>query len=483
VPADRCVTFTTGTVEDVPGQPPVTMMHAALIPNTDKVLFWGYHTPIGQSRIWDPAGGPGLEYVPPTVQLASVAPLSPPAPVPELSSNMHSAGHAYLDDVEGTLLAHGGESWNEEQSFLFHPATMAWERTATTQDGRFYPTSLTLADGRILTLFGSHLPALVPSRSIEIYNPGSPGTWDPPIGLPAAFDFYFYPWTYLLPGGDLFVAGHEGVTVRFAWTPAVTTHGTWSTVNGERSTGGELGTSVLLPLRPPFYEPRVLIAGGTGATAQTAELIDLSVATPAWTSIANLNRPRPAQVQTVMLPDGRVFLVGGVAGSDGGTAGPSEIFDPQTPAAGWELGPMMHYARGYHSSAILLSDGSVLMGGDPPSGGMPTPHERYYPSYCFKPRPVIDSAPASAIYGGSIDIDTHQAPSIKEVVLLRPGAVTHGFNQSQRFVGCGITHNTATQVTVDLPPDGNIAPPGYYLLFVVDANRVPSKATWIRLHH
>lgn len=142
------------------------------------------------------------------------------------------------------------------------------------------------------------------------------------------------------------------------------------------------------------------------------------------------------------------------------------------------------FSRGYHSSAILLADGSVLMGGDQAGmwkSGETTPHERYYPSYYFKARPVITSAAATSAYGANFTINTPSATSITEVVLLRPGAVTHGFNMSQRFVGCTIVGRGATSLQVQAPPDGNVAPPGWYLLFIVDAGRVPSVAKWIRI--
>ena len=142
----------------------------------------------------------------------------------------------------------------------------------------------------------------------------------------------------------------------------------------------------------------------------------------------------------------------------------------------------MAHPRGYHSSAILLTDGSVLMGGDPPDAtGQPTPHERFFPGYCFLPRPTIASAPATIGYGATVAVNTPDAPTIGEVVLMRPGAVTHGFNQTQRYVGCTFTP-TAGALTVTAPPDGNVAPPGFYMLFIVNGGGVPSVAHWIRLH-
>jgi hypothetical protein len=119
------------------------------------------------------------------------------------------------------------------------------------------------------------------------------------------------------------------------------------------------------------------------------------------------------------------------------------------------------------------------MGGDPNGGS--TPNERYRPSYFFKPRPAITASPATVAHGAAFSIDTPTPPAIAEVVLMRAGAVTHAFNQNQRYVGCAITGTTATAVNVTAPPDGNIAPPGYYLLFVVNTDRVPSEGKWIRL--
>jgi hypothetical protein len=237
---------------------------------------------------------------------------------------------------------------------------------------------------------------------------------------------------------------------------------------------------VLLPLQPPNYAPRVLIAAGRPPAAQqSAEMIDLSAPVPAWTALPNLNQARPEQCTSCLLPDGKVFIAGGVPGAPGG----AEIFDPDDPAAGWLRCADMKNIRGYHSSNILLADGSVLMGGDSNGGGDGgnLPNERYFPGYFSQPRPIITAAPATVAHGAPFTIQTPNATSIAEVVLIRPGAVTHGWNQTQRFVGCVITGTAAGSVDVLAPPDGNVAPPGYYLLFIVDGARVPSIGNWIRV--
>ncbi len=477
---DRCEMASCGEWEEVPDLPGVTMMHAALVPETDRVLMWGYgDRGYPQCRLWDLASG----YVDTANQPGDVA-VAPPDP---LFSNLHSAGHAYTAD--GKLLAHGGETADEIQSFLFDPAAaLPWSRHSPTAEGRFYATTLTLADGKLLTLFGNGGPTPL-ARSIEVFDPGT-GNWSAPKQLPSDpadplnpvknFDYIFYPWTYLLPGGELFIAGYQGITRRFDWTPTPITQDPakiWNTIAGTRSPGGgEKGTSVLLPLRPPNYEPRVLIAAGsTPAAQQSSEMIDLSLPAPAWTPLPDLNVPRPEQCNSILLPDATVLITGGVTGSPG----PAEILDTADPAAGWKLCAEMAYVRGYHSAGILLKDGSVLMGGDP--AGETTPCERFLPPYFFLPRPTISNAPASVSYGANFTIDTPDASSIAEVVLLRPGAVTHGWNMSQRFVGCAVTGGGAASLQVDAPPDGNVAPPGDYLLFIVNGGRVPSEGRWIRL--
>jgi hypothetical protein len=305
------------------------------------------------------------------------------------------------------------------------------------------------------------------------------------------FNYFYYPWTFLLPLGDLFIAGPQKPARRVDWTatPIVDNPARqYNQVYPQRGWNMD-GTAVLLPLRPPGYRPRVLIAGGNSTytipqqwqgnevgAVQAAEWIDLSAAAPAWQALPDLTVPRD-KVNSVLLPDGRVVIAGGVESLTDG--GPVEIFDPEDPAVGFQQGPSMKYKRGYHSAAILMPDGSVVMGGDPNGGN--TPNERYLPSYFFKTRPTITASPATLAYGAAFQVHTPAPNSIAEVVLMRAGAVTHAFNHNQRYVGCTITGGGGGAVHATAPPDANVAPPGHYLLFLVDHDRVPSLGVWIRL--
>lgn len=466
----RCERFLCGEWKLVPGSPEVTMMHACLLPNTLKLLYFGYGDLRDDlSRVFDHTADPGAFSSP------GNQPFDVTVPVHDRGlANIWSAEHDFLAD--GKVIVHGG--FTPRQTFQFDPGALSWSHKAPTAHDRFYSTTIALPDGKLITFFGSS------SKSFEIYDPAA-GTWSAPVGvpMPAMGHHQFYPWTYLLPSGKFFIAGPHVPTQRFNAAPGgITNLESFPTIAGDRSSTGEKGTSVLLPLRPPSYEPRVLIAGGDFAPAQqTSEIIDLSVGAPAWSSLPNLNRARPHQVNTVLLPDGRVFLAGGIDAADGG---PVEMFDPRDPGAGWELCATMTFPRGYHSAAILLVDGSVLMGGDKPNqwrSGETTQHERYYPSYFTLARPVITGAPAAAAYGATISVQTPSPAGVAEAVLVRPGAVTHGFNMAQRLVECAIVAVDAAAVRVQTPPDANIAPPGHYLLFILTSGRVPSVGRWIRI--
>jgi plastocyanin len=480
VQLDRCANAVGGRWEELPGLPEITFMHAVLLPNSNRILYWGYGQRADQSRLWDQVTG---LYTQPANQPIAI----------HADENIWSGAHAHLADATGTILLHGGfmtgggvSADTERRAFLFNPTTNAFTIASDLHVGRFYPTTITRGDGTALTLFGEdHAHAAgVGVQSLEIFTPNGAGTWSAPKVLP--FNYFYYPWTYLLPGGDLFVAGPQKPARRFdpAATPVVDKQ--YNQLTPQQRGVNMDGTAVLLPLRPPNYEPRVMIAGGTTDGAnwsptekdplQSAEWIDLSVAAPAWQALPDMNVAR-RHVNSVLLPDGRVLILGGVELPPDG--GPVEIFDPEDPMSGFQLGPNMKYPRGYHSTAILLPDGSVIMGGDPNGGA--TPNERYRPSYFFKPRPTIIGSPATVAYGAVLSVDTPTPGAIAEVVLISSGAVTHGFNQNQRYVGCAITGTTATTVDATVTLDRNIVPPGYYLLFLVDHDRVPSIAKWIRL--
>jgi FtsP/CotA-like multicopper oxidase with cupredoxin domain len=472
VDMDRCANTIGGRWEEIPGLPEVTFMHAILLPNLSRILYWGYGQRPDQCRLWDQSTG----YSQPNNQPIIIAP----------DENIWSGAHAHLNDVQGTVLIHGGfmtgpgvSSDTERRVFLFNPTSNQFAPGPNLHTGRFYPTTISLANGKALTLFGEDhaLAAGTGVQSLEIFNPSGAGAWSTPKTIP--FNYFYYPWTFLLPNGKIFIAGPQKPARLFDPTanPIVDNPANqYNQLSSQRGVNMD-GTAVLLPLKPPHYKPRILVAGGMPADAQqSAEWIDLSSPTPIWESLPDMNVARD-KLNSVLLPDGRIIMLGGIETLPDG--GPVEIFDPDDPTSGFQLGPNMKYRRAYHSSAILMPDGSIIMGGDP-NGGT-TPNERYLPSYFFKPRPTIVTAPLTINHGSNFSIGTSTPHAISEVVLLRPSAVTHGFNQNQRYVGCSITNRSTNTLQATAPPNGNTGPAGYYLLFLVDTDRVPSVAKWIRL--
>jgi len=144
----------------------------------------------------------------------------------------------------------------------------------------------------------------------------------------------------------------------------------------------------------------------------------------------------------------------------------------------------MHTPREYHGTALLLPDGRVLesgMGAD--FGNVPNEEsaEFYSPPYLFKgTRPTITSAPAQISYGQNFTVTTPDAASITSVVLIRTGAVTHFFDQNERFIPVGFTQ-TSGGLTVTAPANSNLAPPGNYMLFIVNSAGVPSVAPFMQI--
>ena len=192
----------------------------------------------------------------------------------------------------------------------------------------------------------------------------------------------------------------------------------------------------------------------------------------------------------VLLPDGSVLVVGGssTGKSDVGVDPvlPAEVYDPSNNS--WtEIAPI-NCPHMYHSTAVLLPDGRVMRGGK--DGQFQRNPYKYFehrlelfsPPYLFAgARPEISSAPAAGSYGQDITIDSPTAGDIARVALIRLGAVTHSFHMDQRYVGLTITAANPTQLSATLPPDGQVAPPGAYMLFLVNTAGIPSVASIIAM--
>jgi hypothetical protein len=189
-----------------------------------------------------------------------------------------------------------------------------------------------------------------------------------------------------------------------------------------------------------------------------------------------------------MLPDGNVLVTGG-----GTTGGPTDVANATLAAEMWS--PVtetwtslaaMNAPRLYHSEALLMPDGRVIVSGGGRADDVSVSTDQFSaeffaPPYLFKgPRPVITSAPSDLVYGQAFAVQTPDAARIASVSLVRYGAATHAFNASQHYVSLSFTAGSGV-VTVTAPANGNLAPPGYYMLFLLDTNGVPSVAATVEL--
>jgi len=196
-------------------------------------------------------------------------------------------------------------------------------------------------------------------------------------------------------------------------------------------------------------------------------------------------------MNAVILPTGKVLALGGSVNDEDTTTASlkADLFDPaaQTRAsAGSET-----YARLYHSVALLMPDATVwVAGGNPTRGTYETHMEIYKPAYLFTTnslgqtvaatRPSITAAPSSMAYGQAFQVQTPDAANIVSVALLHNGSVTHAFDMDQRMVGLSFTASSGV-LNVTAPSSANIAPPGYYMLFLVNKSGVPSMANFVQV--
>ncbi len=387
---------------------------------------------------------------------------------------------------------------------IFDPGTESIVDVVPTAHGRWYPTVTELNDGRMMTTSGLNDTDGNNNNTSEIWDgqqwsPEIPG--DPHILDFPEFGFPLYPRMHLLPTGHVFYSAPSSATLDFNPSSQVWTLVAWTGYPGPNDPNGEriYGTSVLLPLTPQNnYSPKVMILGGDNPATDTTELIDLSPAgaqlsaacptyAPCWVPGPKMAQAR-VEMEATILPNGKVLVDGGSAkDEDASTASmKAEIYDPATNS--FSSAGSNAFPRLYHNVQLLLPDGTVaLTGGNPEQGVFENHIEIYQPAYLFNAdgslatRPTIGAnAPASISYAGSFNVPTPDASNVASVVLMKAGSVTHSFDMDQRYVALSFTAGSGN-LTVSEPPNSNIAPPGYYMLFLVNQAGTPSLASWVKV--
>ncbi len=428
--------------------------------SSGKVLFWRGQSTGSDTYLWDPKDPNTLP--------------DPNGPQAPSGHYLFCSGHAALDD--GRVIAIGGgpsPAFARDEVSVFDPDSETWSALAPMHRKRWYPTATTLPDGRILATLGNITGGT--EDTPEVYDPKT-HQWTELTDANQALGQTYAPM-FVLPNGKVLNASRDDPNTRTldvdapGWTVVAT-----SNFNNEQGCAA-------------MYEPGKVLKVG-GETSNKSERIDMTVTPPAWTITANSMAHARRRCDLVILPDGSVLVVGGASGSGKRSQSDpdcavhaAEIWDPDTDL--WTTMASTEKPRLYHSTALLLPDGRVLAAGGENDPNCPhsQPGERnmeiYSPPYLFQgARPTIDLAPKSVAYGTIFQVDTPDALSLSSVVFVRPGSVTHNTNQTQRYVRLDVSLFTQTQLDV-LAPDENLAPPGYYMLFIVDNNGVPSEARFM----
>jgi galactose oxidase len=437
--------------------------HAMLLPN-GKVLYLQSYAGGVQPYLWNPALG------------LNTAPTLAPKP----GFNVFCAAHSTL--ANGNVLVTGGHISDYvgfARAVIYNPFTNSWSSVPNMNAGRWYPTNTTLANGDVLVVSGNTTGNGIFNKVPQVFQ-ASTKTWRTLSS--AVLQQPLYPYMYLAPNGKVFTAG-PNPTTRYLSTSGT---GAWSFVATTRyGKDRDYGSSVM-------YSPgKILIAGGGGdwhanadpQPTNTTEIINLNSATPAWQFAKPMNFRRRQHNATV-LPDGKVLVTGGTSSGgpnafDDGTLAvhAAEIWNPATNS--WTVLASNTLYRGYHSFALLLPDATVLSAGGQRAG---CNAEIFSPPYLFKgARPTISSLSFTSVnYGQTKFVPTPDVSSIAKVTWIRLGSVTHTVNMDQRFVQLAFSKVTGG-LNVVFPSSANVSPPGYYMLFILNGNGVPSKAKIVRI--
>jgi Galactose oxidase-like, Early set domain len=437
---------------------PDVAIDLTLLPS-GKVLTWG-RTSV-PPQVWDPATGAFA-----------------PVPSPSL---LFCAGHAELPD--GRLFVAGGHIddykglpngnvFNGDMS----NGNQTWTAVAPMAKGRWYPSVTTMGTGEIAVLAGTDETA----ANVTVPEVWTGSSWR--SLTTAAATLSYYPRQFLAPNGKLFYAGEDDWSHYLDVSGTGAWDGTWyQRIVATRDYGSAA-----------MYLPGKILYVGGGAPTNTAETIDLTSSTPHWTATGSMAYAR-RHLNATILADGKVLVTGGTSGSgfsDEATAVfPAELWDPAT--GKWSTMASAQEVRVYHSTALLLTDGRVLTAGGGDGANVVVRQlnsEIYWPPYLFNTdgtvatRPTITSVnPTGTVgYGAALTISTPDAATITKVTWVRLGSVTHAFNMNQR-INILSFQQIAGGISANVPSDPNLAPPGDYMLFILNGQGVPSVAKILNL--
>ena len=421
-----------------------------------------------------------------------VAMQSGAATVTTTGSDMFCPGTTNLPD--GRILVNGGSS--SPKTTIFNPVSGNWTSDAAMNIPRGYEANTLLSNGTVFTLGGSwnNNPG---GKSGEVWTNGS--GWSeltnvpelPYIGPDPAGTYRGdnHMWLFAQSNGMVF---HAGPSAAMHWINTAGTGTTASAGNRADDAYSMVGNAVM------YDVGKILKAGGApaydnGIATTASYTINLNNGVNV-TKIAPMTYPRGFS-NGVALPTGQVLIVGGQtvtdAFSDTGAIFIPELWDPLT-GVFQQLAPMQT-PRVYHSTAILLPDARVFVGGGGQCGaGCSANHfntEILTPPYLLNAdgsaatRPTITSAPATAARGTYMAITTNSP--VVSFALMRSSSTTHTVNNDQRRIPLTVQadslNGASNNYIVSVPSDAGVALPGYYMLFAINAQDVPSVAATVQI--
>jgi hypothetical protein len=396
--------------------------------------------------------------------------------------NLFCSGFASLPN--GQLFIAGGNADaglnGLRETHLFSSSAPNWSLGVDMSFTRWYPSVTPLANGEMLITGGGPATSEVRQTNGQIRQLSN-----------AAQNYWAnreYPWLQTAPDGRVaFLGPHKQLGY-------VTTSGSGAWQNTIRRDNAKRGYGSYA-----MYDiGKVLIAGGGdqsfGHSQQSSVVIDLSTNTVSSTGSMAFRR---RQHNLTILADGSALATGGYSSNAGlvdltNAVYTPELWNPDTET--WVSLASESRARQYHSTALLLPDARVLSAGGgicgtcQQVGYLQKNAEIFSPPYLFRAdgsgqlasRPVIENTPDEIGYSRQIIVETPQASEIRKVGLVRTGSVTHSQNMEQRYIPLSfIPRNGALEVTT--PDSANIAPPGHYMLFIIDNAGVPSVSKMLRV--
>lgn len=469
----------------------VNPIAVANLPNGNLLMWSAYQEFSYEGDIGNAAGQTYTGIFNPATYASSQTVVTSPA------ADMFCPGTALLPN--GNILVNGGSS--SPKTSIFNPSTNAWSADAEMNIPRGYEGDTLLSTGSVFTFGGSWSGGLG-NKNAEVWTSGS--GWVELTGVPetnvigpdpqGVYRGDNHLWLFAQSGGNVFQAGPSA---QMNW---ITTSGAGSI----RSAGNRGSDPYSINGNAVLYDiGKILKVGGAPAYQQngstttyatnSAYQINISAGPNSAVQVKQLKGmtyPR-AFSSSVVLPNGSVVVVGGQSipqpFTDTAAVLTPEIWNPSTQM--FSLLNPMQTPRTYHSAALLLPDGRVFVGGGGQCGtGCVENHlnaEILTPPYLLNSngtpatRPVIQQAPTSAALGGTITVTTNTA--VTSFVLMRLSSITHAVNNDQRRVPLTIASSSGQSYTMTIPSDPGVVLPGYYMLFALNSQGVPSVSTTIQI--